>query len=149
MMIHAALTDREALMKRIAPRPVEGEAESKTPRHLNPHQFFHGTDVQLEPGQYVVPGAEVGRSNFFSSPDTPLPPAERALHDWMRSRVWVSNDPREAGHFAREAGSEGGGESHVYEVHPEEAVESLPTDAGLHTNRAKVLRRLSPDEWDK
>lgn len=112
---------------------------------LNPQQFFHGTTANLEIGDEVVPGAEIGKWNY------PWMDEER------NKKVYVAPDEAEAWHWAggdRDAGTKG--RQVVYRVQPH----ATPVRTGEYgdehtTTRATVVDRIdippaaSFDGWGK
>ena len=97
--------------------------------HLQPGQFFHGTHEQLEPGEVLRPGREVGRGRGHSVWLTPS--ADDA-------RGWGTARARRSGFAADEGGATV--PVHVYEVEPENARQNR--NGYWQADRAIVRRRV-------
>lgn len=103
-------------------------------RALSPRQFFHGSDVELEPGQKVLPTSVTGAKNWAEQigHDGPLGP-------YSPKHVYHSSEAHDAAVFGK----------HVYEVKPTADWHVDPEDAyhqtGIRWTRsktAKVVRKL-------
>lgn len=106
---------------------------------LSPQQFFHGTDADLQPGDTVVPGNTIGKSNFTSL----------AAH--RSDSVWTTPDEHGAWWYANHAAGSHWPDtmprSRVYEVEPTGTPEkrrrlSQIDPVEYTTNSARVKREI-------
>lgn len=104
--------------------------------HLNPKQFFHGTNVELKPGEYVLPPEKTG-AQPHSHPDIPAEEFNNAAH------VYVSTSLQAAQNFASDKGG-----SNVYEVEPHSDIHKDPEseytgdEDSYRASKARVIRKV-------
>jgi Rifampin ADP-ribosyl transferase len=88
--------------------------------HLNPVQFYHGTNTELSPGTVLKPGEH--EPSYFHGPE---------------SHVYMSTNPDIAHTHAKWRTQQHGGAPAVYQVSPGADVETdWPGQAGKYEHRA-------------
>ena len=102
--------------------------------------WYHGTDHEFAPGDYVEPPYETGVVPR-SHPD--IDPGEFNNEHY----VYLAKDPDVAHAFAHDRAYDSGRPPMAYEVEPESEPEEDPEneysgESGYRTNRARVIRKV-------
>jgi hypothetical protein len=108
-------------------------AESDTSLDAEPATYFHGTDARLDPGDVLVPGAEIGRRNFGE---------DFNAKGGGNERVYLTDDPVNAFDWAMQGAARGRSKrARVYQVR----AEAQPTarDGEYVAPRAVVVRDVT------
>ena len=96
--------------------------------HLSGAQFFHGTNAELEPGDYLTPNG----ANAYG----------RLEDESSRRHVYFTADPYHAYGYALRAQQQRGGAANVYQVAPTGKTEADPVDeydSGRTRARLRVI----------
>lgn len=101
--------------------------------------FYHGSSVELEPGDLILPPSKTGKVS------------EKGRKKNL-DMVFFTKDPRSALIYAGRAVQSLGGEPFVYLVEPQGSVEALNTNPGttvFYAPYAKVVQKLGPRDLRK
>lgn len=115
---------------------IQGSAPDK--RSSVERTYYHGTNVELAPGDFIEPGK--GPATW-----------ERAHQQYTPDQVYITHLPGQAEGYAASRVRHHGGEPFVYEVEPHGEPELDPETAGMDPGwrvdyrvpRARVIRRVS------
>lgn len=118
---------------------MEEQATPLDERSEQADLFYHGSSVELEPGDLILPPSKTGKVS------------EKGRKKNL-DMVFFTKDPRSALIYAGRAVQSLGGEPFVYLVEPQGSVEVLNANPGttvFYAPYAKVVRKLGPHDLRK